>query len=72
MVELDENHLTIESEKSRKIWAWREFESMIETPGFFHLYFDPRSFFLIPKAAFEMAEDIQKARAIMNEKIKKK
>lgn len=69
---LDENHLVIESASSQKIWAWREFQTVMETPGFFHLYFDTRSFFLIPKEAFENAEDIQKARRIMHEKIKNK
>ncbi|MFZ9660549.1 MAG: YcxB family protein [Chitinophagaceae bacterium] len=72
MLEIDENHLTIESERSRKIWAWREFETVMETPGFFHLYFDPRSFFLIPKDGFESIIEIQQARAIMQGNIKKK
>ena len=31
------------------------FHSWIESPHFFHLYFDSRSFFIIPKDAF--AED---------------
>jgi len=70
-VNLDENHLTIETEKTNKIWAWREFSSMIETPGFFHLYFDSRSFFLIPKDVFESSDDIHDARKIMREKIQK-
>jgi YcxB-like protein len=69
-VNLDENHFIIETENANKIWAWREFSSMIETPGFFHLYFDSRSFFLIPKDVFESTDDIHDARKIMREKIK--
>jgi hypothetical protein len=68
-VNVDENHLTIETENSNKVWAWREFSSLIETPGFFHLYFDSRSFFLIPKDAFESSDDIHQARQMMRNKI---
>jgi hypothetical protein len=64
-VSVDENHLSIETEKSNKIWAWREFSSMIETPGFFHLYFDSRSFFLLPKDVFESSDDVHLARGYM-------
>lgn len=70
-VNVDENHLTIETEKTNKIWAWREFSSLIETPGFFHLYFDSRSFFLIPKDAFASTDDIHEARLMMRNKIRK-
>lgn len=70
-VNVDENHLTIETEKTNKIWAWREFSSLIETPGFFHLYFDSRSFFLIPKDAFASTDDIHAARQMMKNKINK-
>jgi hypothetical protein len=68
-VNVDENHLTIETENTNKVWAWREFSSLIETPGFFHLYFDSRSFFLIPKDAFESSDDIHQARQMMRNKI---
>ncbi len=70
-IHIDENHLTIETEKTNKIWAWREFSSLIETPGFFHLYFDSRSFFLIPKDVFDNSDDIQKVRVMMRDKIRK-
>lgn len=70
-VTVDENHLRIETDRSNKIWAWREFSSFIETPGFFHLYFDSRSFFLIPKDAFQTTEDIHQARKIMRDKIRR-
>jgi len=45
---------------------------MIETPGFFHLYFDSRSFFLLPKDVFNSSDDLQQARLLMREKIQKK
>jgi len=64
-VTVDEHHMTIETEKTNKIWAWREFSKMIETPGFFHLYFDSKSFFLLPKDVFTDSDEVQKARHIM-------
>jgi hypothetical protein len=70
-INIDENHLTIETENTNKVWAWREFSSLIETPGFFHLYFDSRSFFLIPKDAFASSDDIHQARQMMRNKISK-
>ena len=71
-INVEPNHFIIETEKGSKTWAWREFSSMIETPGFFHLYFDSRSFFLIPKDAFASTDEIQEARLMMREKIKKR
>jgi YcxB-like protein len=68
-INVEPNHFVIETEKGSKTWAWREFSSMIETPGFFHLYFDNRSFFLLPKDAFSSMEDIRQARQLMREKI---
>lgn len=69
LVSLEENHLFLESEKGSKTWAWREFSEMIETPHFFHLYFNPRSFFLLPKDAFGDSEAIHEARAFLKSKI---
>jgi hypothetical protein len=69
---IDENHLSIVTTKSRKSWAWREFSNFFETPGFFHLYFDGRSFFLIPKNAFPDSDAVHNARRVMREKVGKK
>jgi len=70
-INIDPNHFIIETEKGSKTWAWREFSNLIETPGFFHLYFDSRSFFLIPKDVFKSNEELQQARKLMREKINK-
>jgi hypothetical protein len=42
----------------------------MESPYFFHVYFNPRSFFIIPKDAFE-GDDVHAARNILKEKIAK-
>jgi YcxB-like protein len=71
-VTIEENHLFIETEKGKKSWAWREFSNFFETPGFFHLYFDSRSFFLLPKEAFANSDDLHEARQIMKSRVNKK
>jgi hypothetical protein len=67
---IDEGHLFIETSNGRKSWAWREFDSFIETPGFFHLYFDNKSFLLIPKDVFQDDNQMSNARHLFQEKIK--
>jgi hypothetical protein len=42
----------------------------MESPHFFHLYFDSRSFFIVPKEAF-LEQEIPMARKVLAEKIKK-
>lgn len=65
---LANEHLVLENERGSKSWPWTSFSSIIESPYFFHLYFDSRSFFLIPKDAFE-GDELYKARTIFNSKI---
>ena len=72
VVYLEENHLFIDTELGRKTFAWREFSNFFETPGFFHLYFDSRSFFLLPKDAFANSDDVFKARQILKAGIQKR
>ena len=68
---LSENNFSIENERGSKSWGWEEFSSFIESPHFFHLYFNSRSFFIIPKEAFEGDEEME-ARKIFEKKINKK
>lgn len=60
----------IETERGSRGWAWNEFSSWMESPYFFHLYFNPRSFFIIPKEAF-LDDDAHEARKILQEKLTK-
>ena len=71
-VSIEDNHMFIETGKGKKSWAWREFTNFYETPGFFHLYFDSRSFFLLPKDAFANSDDLHAARLMMKTGIIKK
>jgi hypothetical protein len=67
---IEEDHLFLITEKGQKSWAWREFSNYIETPGFFHLYFDAKSFLLLPKDVFQDDNQIATARHIFQAKIK--
>lgn len=68
-VSLQDQHLFLENERGSKSWPWTAFTGFIESPHFFHLYFDSRSFFLIPKDAFAVNE-VNEARAFFKSKIK--
>jgi len=70
-VAIEEQHFFIETSGNSKSWSWREFDRYYETPGFFHLYFDAKSFFLIPKDAFTTEEELEKARTIFRNNIRK-
>jgi hypothetical protein len=67
---LGENEFSIENDRGRRGWKWTDFSSWMESPFFFHLYFNPRSFFIIPKDAFT-GDDEHEARKIFQHKIKK-
>ena len=65
-----DQHLFLENERGSKSWPWTAFGSFIESPYFFHLYFDSRSFFLLPKEAFSHY-DMHDVRKALKEKIGK-
>lgn len=67
---LSEENFTIENDRGSRGWDWGSFSTWMETPYFFHLYFNSRSFFIIPKDAFE-GNEVNEARKIFRAKIKK-
>jgi hypothetical protein len=66
---LTSTEFALENERGRKGWAWKEFSTWMESPHFFHLYFNSRSFFIVPKEAF-VGDDVHTARGILKENIK--
>jgi len=69
-VNLEDQHFFLQNERGSKSWPWTSFSRLIESPHFFHLYFDPRSFFLLPKDAFK-GNSLLEARSLLSRKIKK-
>lgn len=57
--------------KGARFWEWKSLDTYKESPHFFHLYFDTRSFLLVPKSACESAEQEKELRAILNINTKK-
>lgn len=68
-VSFEEQHFFLENDRGSRSWPWSSFSTMMESPHFFHLYFDNRSFFIIPKEAFD-EECISKIRMFLKAKIK--
>jgi len=52
-------------------WPWDAIQFYVETPYFFHLYFDARSFFLLPKDTAQTESSIPEIRAMISSKVKK-
>jgi len=69
-VSLEDQHMFLENERGSRSWPWKDFSKMVESPHFFHLYFDSRSFFLLPKDSFE-GETMHEARMFFKQKIMK-
>ncbi len=67
---LSDDVFRIENERGGRSWHWTAFSNWIETPHFYHLYFNSRSFFIVPKDAFE-GDDVHEARKIFRAKIDK-
>ena len=69
-VSFEDYQMFLENERGKKSWPWEKFSEFIESPYFFHLYFDRRSFFLLPKEAFSLY-DLSEVRNFLKEKIRK-
>ncbi len=67
---LGREQFAIENTRGHRGWDWSTFSSFIESPHFFHLYFNPRSFFLVPKDSFR-GDEVHEARKIFVAMIKK-
>ena len=67
---LEQEGILLETKKGRQRWNWENFSAFKETAYFFHLYFDARSFFMIPKDSFKDITDIQTARQLLKDHIK--
>lgn len=66
---LSAEDFSIENDRGRRGWEWKKFSTWMESPHFFHLYFNSRSFFILPKEAFE-GDLVHEARKIFKAKIK--
>jgi hypothetical protein len=66
----DAESFSVGNERGARSYPWKAVSSFLETPHFFHLYFDSRSFFLVPKDSFSGSDEIYQMRHMLKEKIK--
>ena len=69
-VTLNDQLFILENDRGSRSWTWNEMSTWIETPFFFHVYFNARSFFIIPKDAFE-GDEVHEARKIIKRNIER-
>ena len=67
-VYLQDEEVQLENDRGSAQWEWKQFSRYFESPYFFHLYFSPRSFFLLPKDGVE-ADDLPAVRKMLQQKI---
>ena len=66
-----EDGFTLEHEHGSKFWQWNALRNFIESPHFFHLYFDSRSFILVPKSGCADKDEVFELRQLLKSHIKK-
>jgi hypothetical protein len=68
----DDNSFSVGNERGSRSWQWNELSNFVETPHFFHLYFDNRSFFLVPKNAFANGDEVYEMRQLLKASVGRK
>jgi len=67
----EDDGFSLRHEKGSKSWPWQALKKFIESPHFFHLYFDSRSFLLVPKNGCKDSDEVYELRQILKAKVKK-
>jgi len=68
----EDNGFSLGNERGSRSWSWQKLSTFLESPHFFYLYFDSRTFFLVPKSGFKSHDEVFEMRQLLKEKIKKK
>ncbi len=71
IMNFEEENFTVGNERGSRSWSWSALSKFVETPNFFHLYFDNRSFFLVPKYAFADLDAVYEMRQLLKKKVDK-
>jgi hypothetical protein len=70
IITFNDDNVRLENPRGFVEWQWNRFSHWMETPHFFHLYFDAKSFFIVPKDDINDG-DRHELRGIFNKKIGK-
>lgn len=68
----EETGFSLGNERGSRNWSWKVLSTFLESPHFFHLYFDSRTFFLVPKSGFRSTDEIFELRQMLKEKVRKR
>ncbi|MGH2552178.1 MAG: YcxB family protein, partial [Chitinophagaceae bacterium] len=71
-MEFNEAGFTLGHENGSRSWPWSALKNFIESPHFFHFYFDSRSFLLVPKNGCRNHDEVFELRQLIKSKVKKK
>jgi hypothetical protein len=66
---INDEELSLHTHKGYVVWKWDTFNKWMESRNFFYLYFDNKTFFLIPKDAMDKNIEAE-IRKILRSKIK--
>ena len=67
-----DNDILLETSRGHTNWTYSKFQYYIESPHFFHLYINEKSFFLIPKDSCGPEAETFEVRKYLDEKIGRK
>ncbi len=70
IIDFMEDEIRLENERGYMNWPWKTFTRFFESPHFFHVYFDSKSFFLVPKDGMS-DEFTHELRGVLNSRIGK-
>ena len=70
-MKFEDEGFSLGNERGSRAWPWKALSNFMESPNFFHLYFDSRSFFLVPKSGFKDKDEIFELRKLLKEKVRK-
>ncbi|HWB93629.1 MAG TPA: YcxB family protein [Puia sp.] len=66
---IEDQGILLETQRGSQLWHWEDFSAFKETIYFFHVYFNARAFFMIPKDSFRDINEIQAARQLLKDHI---
>ena len=71
-LELRNERILIHTDRGTAEWEYKKFAYFIESPHFFHLYINDKSFFIVPKDGCTGEADTMEVRKLLTDKIGRK
>ena len=71
MMGFNEDNFSLEHERMGKTWEWKAVDKYMESPHFFYLYFNKKTFLLVPKDGCKDSDEVYALRQLIKGKVKK-